>query len=278
MLKKILEWSGVFWCAMFAIYAFANGGIIGGIIFLLLAFICSPYRYLLLDLLPEKFKKKAIVVTASVVLFCAGCLGVPTDSSSEPTEEVVEEVVETETTKDIAAVTQEDEKSDALEETKDIEEAKDTSEKEAKIEEDNSKKEEKTKAEKTTTNSSETSTASDSSTKQFEVKQDITSDSATREIPSETAAQTVTEEVPAQQAAPQPAPQVNSSTTANGTESANALKVLQMGPTTGNPCWVPRNGGQKYHTDSSCSGMIDPIYTTVDTATACGFDACKRCH
>jgi hypothetical protein len=72
--------------------------------------------------------------------------------------------------------------------------------------------------------------------------------------------------------------QVDSSNVANGTESPSASAVLQMGPTTGGPCWVPRNGGKKYHSNSSCSNMENPIYTTIDTAKACGFDACKRCH
>ena len=82
----------------------------------------------------------------------------------------------------------------------------------------------------------------------------------------------------AEEATRQAEQQPDSSTIANGTESPDALAVLQMGPTTGSPCWVPRNGGTKYHSKSSCSQMVDPIYTTVDTAAACGFEACKKCH
>ena len=41
--------------------------------------------------------------------------------------------------------------------------------------------------------------------------------------------------------------------------------------------WIPTNGGTKYHSDSSCSGMIDPIQVTVDEAQARGFDPCSKC-
>lgn len=102
-----------------------------------------------------------------------------------------------------------------------------------------------------------------------------------KRIAEEAATQKATEEVAA---APETADvqsntkQADSSNVVKGTESPNALMVIQMGPTTGGQCWVPRYGGKKYHSNSSCSGMDDPILTTVDTATACGFDACKKCH
>lgn len=41
--------------------------------------------------------------------------------------------------------------------------------------------------------------------------------------------------------------------------------------------WVPVNGGTKYHSYAGCSGMIDPIQVTVETAIANGYTACKRC-
>lgn len=41
--------------------------------------------------------------------------------------------------------------------------------------------------------------------------------------------------------------------------------------------WVPVNGGTKYHSHAGCSGMIDPIQVTVETAIANGYTACKRC-
>jgi len=43
-------------------------------------------------------------------------------------------------------------------------------------------------------------------------------------------------------------------------------------------CWIPTNGGTKYHTKSGCSNMEDPIQVTVNEAQARGFTACKRCH
>ena len=43
--------------------------------------------------------------------------------------------------------------------------------------------------------------------------------------------------------------------------------------------WIPTKGGKKYHSKSTCSGMIDPEYVTLEEAYARGFtDACKRCH
>lgn len=109
-------------------------------------------------------------------------------------------------------------------------------------------------------------------------------DAAAQKAAEESATQKAAEEAAAAQIASdatdvqQPIPQVDSSAVANGTESPNALEVLKMGPTTGGQCWVPRNGGKKYHSSSTCSNMDNPILTTVDTATACGFDACKKCH
>lgn len=48
--------------------------------------------------------------------------------------------------------------------------------------------------------------------------------------------------------------------------------------TVGDLVWVPTNGGTKYHSNSTCSNMIDPIQVSLETATANGFEACKRCH
>ncbi len=112
-----------------------------------------------------------------------------------------------------------------------------------------------------------------------EAAQQATEEAVAQQAAEEAAAQKAAEETAAQQASEAAAAQQpDSSTVANGTESANALAVLQMGPTTGDVCWVPRNGGTKYHTSSTCSGMDDPIRTTVDTAEACGFEPCKKCH
>ena len=43
-------------------------------------------------------------------------------------------------------------------------------------------------------------------------------------------------------------------------------------------CWIPTNGGTKYHTKSGYSNMEDPIQVTVNEAQSRGFTACKKCH
>ena len=45
----------------------------------------------------------------------------------------------------------------------------------------------------------------------------------------------------------------------------------------GNLVWIPTNGGTRYHSHSGCSGMIDPIQVSVETALANGFTRCGRC-
>lgn len=42
--------------------------------------------------------------------------------------------------------------------------------------------------------------------------------------------------------------------------------------------WIPTKGGKKYHSKSSCSGMIDPIQVTKTEAINQGFTACGRCY
>ncbi len=46
----------------------------------------------------------------------------------------------------------------------------------------------------------------------------------------------------------------------------------------GNIVWIPTKGGKKYHSKSSCSGMISPKQVSLSEAKALGFTACKRCH
>lgn len=69
---------------------------------------------------------------------------------------------------------------------------------------------------------------------------------------------------------------VNNSSASSGGGGAS---VTIPAPETGdNLVWIPTNGGTKYHRNSSCSKMIDPIQVTLDTAKANGFDACGRCY
>ena len=41
--------------------------------------------------------------------------------------------------------------------------------------------------------------------------------------------------------------------------------------------WIPTNGGEKYHTDPDCSGMINPQYVSLNEAVELGFTPCKKC-
>ena len=68
-------------------------------------------------------------------------------------------------------------------------------------------------------------------------------------------------------------------------ESSAPAKIIAAAPqiqeevTRSEPMvWIPTNGGKKYHTRSSCSGMIDPRQVTLSEAVSLGFEPCKRCH
>lgn len=41
--------------------------------------------------------------------------------------------------------------------------------------------------------------------------------------------------------------------------------------------WFPVQGGRKYHSDPTCSKMVEPRPTTKDLAIEFGFTPCKRC-
>ena len=42
--------------------------------------------------------------------------------------------------------------------------------------------------------------------------------------------------------------------------------------------WIPTRGGTKYHSESSCSNMIDPERVPLSTAQNRGFTACGKCY
>ena len=42
--------------------------------------------------------------------------------------------------------------------------------------------------------------------------------------------------------------------------------------------WIPTKGGQRYHSNSSCSGMEDPAYVTITEAKNKNFTPCGRCY
>ncbi|MBO6213921.1 MAG: DUF4214 domain-containing protein, partial [Lachnospiraceae bacterium] len=78
---------------------------------------------------------------------------------------------------------------------------------------------------------------------------------------------------------------VASDTTTNNTNdgdsgaSNSSLGSNALEPETGdNLVWVPTKGGTKYHSTSTCSGMIDPIQVTLETAEKNGYTPCKKCH
>ena len=50
------------------------------------------------------------------------------------------------------------------------------------------------------------------------------------------------------------------------------------GPSTGISVWIPTNGGTKYHSKSTCSGMKDPMRVDLSVARANGYTACKKCY
>lgn len=79
-------------------------------------------------------------------------------------------------------------------------------------------------------------------------------------------------------------PQANSSETTqtNSSESSqtseNSVTVPDQSQQTQEGVWVPTNGGTKYHSKSSCSGMKNPMQVSLETAIANGYEPCRRCH
>ena len=291
--KNGLRWFFTALVALCGLSMFTVGGILSGLFFLVLAFLISPIRRQLFEGLPEIFQRKGVLVAAGVIVGFAAFLSVPGATNTDETRstQVVTTSVEDETSRalpvedrtatgsdEVAKSIEASDTSNLLEEQESEEAANEKAEEEAakKAEEEAAKKkaeeEAAKKAEEEAAKKAEEETAKKKAEEEAAKKAE--EEAAKKKAEEEAAAQKAAEEAAAQQAAQQP----DSSTIANGTESASALAVLQMGPTTGSYCWVPRNGGQKYHSKSTCSQMIDPIYTTEDTATACGFEACKRCH
>lgn len=42
--------------------------------------------------------------------------------------------------------------------------------------------------------------------------------------------------------------------------------------------YIPQNGGKKYHSNSSCSGMKNPIAVTLEDARNAGYEGCDKCN
>lgn len=65
---------------------------------------------------------------------------------------------------------------------------------------------------------------------------------------------------------------------ASNKQNNNSSATEQSTPVDSESVWIPTNGGKKYHSTSTCSGMVNPSSVTLEEAIALGFDACKKCH
>lgn len=74
--------------------------------------------------------------------------------------------------------------------------------------------------------------------------------------------------------------ETSSQTQSNGGNSTgnSGVTVPKQEENKGNLVWVPTNGGTKYHSKSSCSGMKNPMQVSVETAKSNGYTPCARCH
>ncbi len=72
----------------------------------------------------------------------------------------------------------------------------------------------------------------------------------------------------------------NPEVTTNNSEDniSPEITVPEQADTEGDLVWVPKNGGTKYHSKQSCSGMKDPIQVTKEHAEENGYTPCKRCY
>lgn len=75
-----------------------------------------------------------------------------------------------------------------------------------------------------------------------------------------------------------PASSNTQSNASSGTQNSTTSSTEQTDTAVSGSVWIPTNGGKKYHSVSTCSGMVDPSYVTLEEAIALGFDACKKCH
>lgn len=82
----------------------------------------------------------------------------------------------------------------------------------------------------------------------------------------------------------QTAPSTSTASKSTASSSTSSSKSsTKMAPSTaykkvGVLVWIPTHGGKKYHSNSSCSGMINPRRVDLGEAKALGFTACGRCY
>lgn len=55
------------------------------------------------------------------------------------------------------------------------------------------------------------------------------------------------------------------------------LCLLLGCPSDAREVWIPMHGGDKYHDQPDCSGMLYPCLVPVGCAEACGYAACENC-
>ena len=157
LIKKCVSWFGVLMMAGLAFGCLVCHYYVSAVILILLAFLCSPYRGLLLNLIPDKWRKLPIIIGASVVLFFGSIFGMAdTDSVTNETEatlvaETTESSLETETDELLAKFesTFEAESSEESVESTEIEETKETKEEEKKDSDSKKKENSATNKEKT---------------------------------------------------------------------------------------------------------------------------------
>lgn len=163
LIKRIITWFITISMIMMALIMGALHNWLGLIIFLIIAFLCSPYRRYLLNIIPERFRKAPIIVGTSFLLAFASILATPTDNvnseTNVETETVasLEETLETETVVEVAKTLPSVEESieESSEETTETkEEAKET---EASVEarQDTKKIEKKNEAKEETTDTAQ---------------------------------------------------------------------------------------------------------------------------
>lgn len=71
---------------------------------------------------------------------------------------------------------------------------------------------------------------------------------------------------------------VTTPSTSGSSQSNPSVTVPAQEEPSGDLVWVPTNGGKKYHSKSSCSGMKEPMQVTKETAEANGYTPCGRCY
>lgn len=98
------------------------------------------------------------------------------------------------------------------------------------------------------------------------------------ETPTPVEASTSTSSQPSQSVS---APSKSTSTSSSRTSTSKS--TVKTAPSTaykkvGLLVWIPTNGGKRYHSNSSCSGMISPRRVDLGEARYLGFTACGRCY